>query len=97
MNRLITPTGAFKAWWSLLMVAVSAVLVAGACIVYTNHVHREGERREQEDRRRSLVMVCAWLTPRVNPLPAPETERGHAQLKADQKLYDYFGCKGVRQ
>jgi hypothetical protein len=101
--RALTPTGAIRAWWSLAMVLVTAVLIAAGSVGYTNHVHREGERRYAEQRERekraqeeasqqTLAVVCEWMALRVNPEPPPTTVRGRQQLAADQKMYKQFGC-----
>jgi len=37
-HGILTPTGAIRAWWSLLMVLVAAALITGAGWAYTLHV-----------------------------------------------------------
>lgn len=105
--RLFTETGAFRAWWSLVVVLVTAVLITVGNVAYTNHVQRQAEKRhaaqeqreeraQEESRRQNLRVVCAWLALRVNPEPPPSTARGREQLLADQRLYDQFGCKEAK-
>lgn len=104
---MLTSTGAFRAWWSLVIVLVVAVLIALGNVAYTNHVQRQAdqrhaeqqaqeERAQQEARRQGLRAVCAWLELRVAPEPPPSTARGRDQLSADQRLYEQFGCKNAK-
>lgn len=106
-TRVLTTTGAFRAWWSLAIVLVVAVLITSGNVIYTNHVQRQADRRhaeqqaqeeraQQEARRQGLRAVCAWLELRVEPEPPPSTARGRGQLLADQRLYEQFGCKGAQ-
>lgn len=106
-TRVLTATGAFRAWWSLAIVLLVAVLITSGNIIYTNHVQRQAEQRhaeqeareqqaQQEARRQGLRAVCAWLELRVAPEPPPSTARGREQLEADQRLYEQFGCKGAK-
>lgn len=101
---LTTETGAFRAWWSLVIVLLVAVAIGGGNIFYTNHVQRQAElrhaeqeqreeRAQEETRQQNLRVVCAWLALRVEPEPPPSTPRGREQLRADQRLYEQFGCE----
>jgi hypothetical protein len=89
----------------MAMVLVTAVLIAVANVAYTNHVQHEADRRQAQQKlrearaqevagRQTLAVVCEWMALRVDPEPAPTTERGRQQLAADQKLYEQFGCEG---
>lgn len=42
---IFTSTGALRARWAMFMVLVAALLVAAACIVYTNRVQRESDQK----------------------------------------------------
>lgn len=60
---IITETGALRAWWAMLMVLLVAVLVAGGCIVYTNYVQRESNRRWCD----VMVTLDTQTTPATTP------------------------------
>lgn len=64
-DRVLTTTGAFRAWWSLVIVLVVAVLIAGAGVFYTNHVQRQSDRR-----------WCDLLESLDQPNSPPTTARG---------------------
>lgn len=102
--RVLTATGAFRAWWSLVMVLVVAVLVGLGNIAYTNHVQQQATRRQAEQkasderakeaaRQQTLRIVCAWMEPQVDPDPPPSTPRGRKQLAANQEFYEFLHCK----
>ncbi|GGV34289.1 hypothetical protein GCM10010182_67750 [Actinomadura cremea] len=81
---MLTQTGAVRAWWSLFMVLVAALLVAGASVMYTQHAQREADRR-----------WCELLTTldAPSPSPPPATERGQEiQRQLRQLQYD-LGCE----
>jgi hypothetical protein len=81
--RIFTPTGAIRAWASVLMVIVSFGLALGLTIAYVARVHRDDDRR-----------WCALLSNlddayRQNP-PTSPTGR---QIAADMhNLRVGFGC-----
>lgn len=81
-ERILTPTGAFRAWWSVAMIVLTVLLVAGAGVAYTSHVRREADRR-----------WCRVLSMQANPDPPPATPRGWAQVREYQKLHRQFGCE----
>ncbi|MFC5744844.1 hypothetical protein [Actinomadura rugatobispora] len=104
----MTPTGALRARWSVLMVLVTAVLITLANVAFTSYVQRQGDQRQAEQQQRekraqeasqrqTLAVVCAWLELRINPEPPPTTARGREQLAADQRLYQQFGCKETKR
>lgn len=43
--QVLTESGAFRAWWSVAMIVLTVLLVAGAGVAYTNHVQRESDQR----------------------------------------------------
>lgn len=107
MKRVVTDTGAIRAWWSLAMVLATAVVISMANVAYTNHVADEAERRQTEQKARdeqarkvqqvaTLRVFCRWLEPKVDPEPAPMTARGRQQLVADQEFYRFLQCGKVK-
>lgn len=85
MKRFLTPTGALRAWWAIVMVLVCAVLAAGACIVYTNQTQRESDQR-----------WCALLATLDAPGVPAETERGRRIQQQVHELRRSLRCGGVR-
>ena len=61
----LTSTGALRAWWSLLVVFATSVLVGAASITYTRHVQHQSDQR-----------WCALLDSLDQPSPPPTTPRG---------------------
>lgn len=43
MHGILTPTGALRAWWAVMMVVVMAVLITAAGWLYTLHVQGQFE------------------------------------------------------
>lgn len=62
---VLTSTGAFRAWWSIAMVLLVAVLVAGGSVLYTNHQQRRSDQR-----------WCDLLSSLDQPQAPPTTDRG---------------------
>ena len=62
---VLTSTGAFRAWWSLVVVLLVAVLIAVGGVVYTNHAQRRSDQR-----------WCALLSSLDQPDAPPTTDRG---------------------
>lgn len=81
MHGLLTSSGALRAWWSVLMVLVVAVLVAGAGVVYTRHAQRESDRR-----------WCELLTTLDQPGAPATTERGRLIQQQIHRLHAELGC-----
>lgn len=79
--RLLTETGAFRAWWSLVVVVASALMVAGACIVYTGHAQRQADRR-----------WCELLITLDQPAQPPTTDRGREIQRQLHELRGEMGC-----
>lgn len=78
----LTQTGALRAWWSLLVVFATAVLVGAACIAYTQHVQRESDHR-----------WCALLDSLDQPSPPPSTDRGREIQRQISQLRHDLGCE----
>ena len=106
-ERVLTKTGAFRAWWSVAIVTASALLVGLGNVGYTNHVQQQASRRQVEQKAReeraknvaqqeTLRIVCAWMEPQVDPDPPPTTPRGRKQLAANQNFYKFLHCEGVK-
>ena len=84
MKRFLTPTGALRAWWAIFMVLVTAILVAGAAVLYTNRAQRESDQR-----------WCALLASLDQPETPATTERGRQiQIQIHQLRRD-LGCGGT--
>lgn len=84
-SRVLTPTGAFRAWWSLLMVLVAAILIALFSIGYTAYQQHKADQR-----------WCPLLSivdqPNRPPAQTPEAAQGRQEL---HKLRHDLGCKGA--
>lgn len=81
MKAPITQTGALRAWWSMLMILVVAVLVAGAGIVYTRHVQHQADQR-----------WCDLLATLDQPSQPATTERGRVVQQQIHRLRSELGC-----
>lgn len=44
-DLVLTSTGAFRAWWSIVMVLLVAVLIAIGGVLYTGHAQRRSDQR----------------------------------------------------
>lgn len=82
MNRVLTQTGAIRARWAVLMVLATAVVIAGASIIYTNHAQRESDHR-----------WCALLASLDQPDVPATTERGRQVQKQIHDLRRDLGCE----
>lgn len=89
---VLTPTGAVRAWWSVLMVVVSAVGIAAGGVAYTNRVQRQADERQQEARRVADQRWCDLLATLDQPSPAPTTERGQELQRQVRQLRVDLGC-----
>jgi hypothetical protein len=79
----LTKTGALRAWWSLLMVLVAAFLVAGACVLYTQRVQQESNRKWCD----VMVTLDTQTTPATTPQAVDFRRKIH-------KLRLSLGCGG---
>lgn len=86
MRGVLTPTGAVRAWWSLFMVLIAAVLVAGACVLYVRHVQQEADHRWCE-----LFATLDRPVPSTiqDPVQRARSERAQQQF---HKLRVELGC-----
>jgi hypothetical protein len=78
---VLTASGALRVGWSLVMVVVTAVCVAGACIVYTNHVQQRSDQR-----------WCDLLASLDQPGQPPTTERGRQIQEQLHELRSEMRC-----
>lgn len=92
-ERVLTRTGAFRAWWSLVIVTVSALMVAGACVLYTGHVQRQSDLRQDHERREDDRRWCALLAKLDQPGQPATTERGRAIQRDIHQLRLDLGCE----
>ncbi|MEV4000987.1 hypothetical protein [Actinomadura sp. NPDC049753] len=92
-ERVLTRTGAFRAWWSVAIVTVSALLVAGACILYTGHVQRQSDQRQDHERREDDRRWCSLLTRLDQPGQPATTDRGRAVQRDIHQLRRDLGCE----
>jgi hypothetical protein len=90
---VLTPTGAIRASWAVLMVLLSSVLVAAACIVYTGHVARQTEQRQDRARMEADQRWCPLLDALDQPRVPPETERGRQIQREIHRLRTQTGCE----
>lgn len=81
LGRVITPTGALRAWWAVLMVMVAAGLTAGACIAFTVHTERETARQS-----------CGLLVILDKPLPPTAPQRSREILREIHAWRVRAGC-----
>lgn len=77
----LTPTGALRAPWAVLMILVTGVMIAVGGIMYTTHNQRVADRR-----------WCELLRALSNPTPQPDTPRGRDLLSEYRRLHREFGC-----
>lgn len=92
-ERVLTTTGALRARWAVLMVLVSALLVAGACVLYTGHVQRQADQRQDHERREDDRRWCALLAKLDQPGQPATTERGRAIQRDIHQLRRDLGCE----
>jgi hypothetical protein len=83
MSHMLTPTGAFRAWWSVLMVLAAAIAVGTACVVYTQHMQHQADRR-----------WCDLLSTLDQPQAPPTTDRGLVIQRKLHHLRGDLGCGG---
>jgi hypothetical protein len=84
--HVFTPTGAVRAWASILMVIVGFGLALGLTIGYVAKTRRDDDRR-----------WCALLSMLVAPQPTtppqtPQEARGRKVTEQIRKLYHDLGC-----
>lgn len=79
---MLTATGAFRAWWTVVVILAVAVLVGVGNVAYTHAAQERADRR-----------WCAVLERQATPDPPPVTPRGWALISEYQTLYERFGCE----
>ncbi|GAA0970551.1 MULTISPECIES: hypothetical protein [Actinocorallia] len=81
MAGFLTVTGALRAWYSIGIVVLTAILVMIGSVVYTSHQQQRSDRR-----------WCAMLAIQASPSPPPSTPRGSSTQAEAARLADAFGC-----
>lgn len=105
-NRLITQTGAFRAWVTMLLLILGVGVALGLTIAYVNKVDRASERRNVE-RARDFCGVIVLIDDRnqqVPPkLPANPTPEQRQQYEVSTRfvaaIHAYrlkLGCTATR-
>lgn len=84
-NRLLTPTGAFRAWWSVAMVLIVAILIGLLSIGYTAYQQRQADQRW-------CPLLALVDQPNRPPAQTAEAAQGRVEL---HKLRHDLGCKGA--
>ena len=84
-HRVLTPTGAFRAWWSVVMLLLVAILIAVFSIGYTAY-----EQRQSDQRWCPLLSIVDQ--PNRPPAQTPEAAQGRLEL---HRLRHDLGCKGA--
>lgn len=83
--RVLTPTGALRAWWSVAMLLIAAIVLALFSAGYTAYQQHKANQR-----------WCPLLSivdqPARPPAQTPEAAQGRVEL---HKLRHDLGCKGA--
>jgi hypothetical protein len=82
---IVTPTGALRARWSVLMVLFTAVLISGASILYTGYQQREANRKWCD--------VMTTLDRQNTPATTPQSVDFRRKI---HKLTIGLGCGGTK-
>lgn len=85
---MLTSSGAIRAWWSLLMVLLTAVLIAGANVAYTSHVQRQADARQERARHEADRRWCALFA--TLDRPVPPTIKDPVQRRRSQQAQQLF-------
>lgn len=89
--HMVTPTGAFTAWATLLVMLVSVGILAVLTIGYVTKVDREADRRNVE-RQRQICGLIVMLDDRNGTLP-PATDPDTARFRVELHRYRLgLGC-----
>lgn len=87
--RVITPTGAFNAWATVVMLIVGFGLALGLTIGYVAH------NRHRDDQR-WCALLGTLLTPQPSTPPqTPQEARGREITRQIEQLYAEFGCRDI--
>lgn len=88
---ILTPTGAFRAWATALMVLIGCGVALGLTIGYVSKVDRDAERRNVE-RSREICGIIRLIDDRNQELP-PATDKDTADFRAELHRYRLaLGC-----
>lgn len=85
MMHVITPTGAIRARWSVLMVLIAALLIGLLSIGYTAYQQRQADQRW-------CPLLALVDQPARPPAQTPEAAQARQTL---HKLRHDLGCKGA--
>jgi len=79
---VLTPTGAFRAWATLLVVTVGFGLALGLTIAYVSRVDRDAEARNVQRSREicGLIRLIDDRNQRMTPSTDPDTTAFRAEL-----------------
>lgn len=78
---MLTPTGAIRAWWSISMILITAVLLVAVNVAYTARQQREADRR-----------WCALFASLDQPNVPATTPRGQQVQQRIHQLRHDLGC-----
>lgn len=102
MSRLFTPTGAMRAWATVLMLTLGFGLALGLTIAYVNKVDRASERRNIERAREFCTIITLiddrnqQVPPKLPPSPtADQRQQYELAVKFVTALHAYrvkLGC-----
>lgn len=82
---------AVRLWYAVLVAFISAIVIAGVSIQYSNHTAQELRREQSEnDRRWCALLDNIGDAYRDNP---PTTPAGLRQANEVDKLRTEFGCQ----
>lgn len=83
-------------WWSITVAFGAVVILAIACMAYTNHVQRESDRRAEAAQRQSDQRWCSLFTSLEGAYQEASTVVGRAVLAEIVKLRTALGCAPPR-
>lgn len=92
--QVFTPTGAMRAWVTVLLLIVGFGLALGLTIMYVNKVDRANEAARQRQNEQTKVAVCALVQANVaaDEETPPMTPAGKNKAAAWRALKVQFGC-----
>ena len=92
-GRFLTPTGAFRAWATVLVSLVGVAIALGLTVAYVQRVGREAEARNVQ-RAREICGLIVLIDDRNQRMPAtadPDTATFRAEL---HRFRLALGCDG---
>jgi len=85
--QFLTPTGAMRAWWAIVITIVALVVAVLLSIGYTVDRQRRSDQRWCD-------LLGALIQPQPTTPPAtPQEQRGRLVTEKIRQLYKEFGCK----